>query len=125
MQTYLEAEQEAFFAQSRADQRHGYEAARRVGELRQLVRAALLHDIGKRHAGLGLIGRVLVSAAAKLSLPLGRRGLLYLDHGELAAAELTALGAEPLVVEFARDHHGERPATIPPQDWTMLVRADR
>ena len=125
MQTYLGAEEEVFFAQSRADQRHAYEAGRRVGELRQVVRAALLHDIGKRHAGLGLIGRVLVSAVAKLSLPVGRRGSLYLDHGGLAAAELTALGAEPLVVEFARDHHGERPATISPEVWTMLIRADR
>ncbi len=125
MQTYLGAEEEAFFAQSRADQRHGYEAARRVGEQRQVVRAALVHDIGKRHAGLGLIGRVLVSAGAKLSLPVGRRGSLYLDHGGLAAAELTALGAEPLVVEFARDHHGERPTTISPDVWAMLIRADR
>ncbi len=119
-------EETAFFGQSHADQRHGYSAAlvvmRANPERIDLARAALLHDIGKRHAGLGPLGRVAASVAMRLRFPLRRRWALYRDHGPLAAAELA--GAEPVVVEFARTHHGERPAAISPQEWDLLVRAD-
>jgi hypothetical protein len=49
-------ESKAFFAQPSYDQRHGLDSARYVAELlpdrRDLVRAALLHDIGKRSSHL-------------------------------------------------------------------------
>ena len=89
-----------------------------------MVRAALLHDIGKRHARLSPVARSVVTAVAKLRLPVGRRGALYLAHGRLAADELSHLGAEALVVDFAACHHEERPDSINPEDWATLVVAD-
>lgn len=116
----------AFFDQPPPDQRHGYTAARSVEATRpnrpDLVRAALLHDVGKRHAGLGPLGRAAASSAIRLGLPLTPRWAVYRDHGALAAAELA--GSEPIVVDFARSHHGARPPSIDPDDWEALVAAD-
>ena len=120
------AQEDAFFSQPPADQRHGYRAALQVAGTApgrpDLVRAALLHDIGKRHARLGAPGRALASVAIRLRLPLPPRWALYRDHGSLAAAELA--GAEAIVVDFARAHHGYRPSTVTPAEWETLVAAD-
>jgi putative nucleotidyltransferase with HDIG domain len=122
------AEVAPFFAQHDMDQRHALEAATRVAELlpgrTDLQRAALLHDIGKRHSGLGVLGRVLASVAAKVGVKVGGRFRAYLDHGPAAAEELAGLGAEPVVVTFARHHHGARPAGIAASDWHVLMEAD-
>lgn len=124
-----DGERAMFWQQPRADQRHGLAAARhvaaRAGDRPELVRAALLHDVGKRHARLGVIGRVVASLVRAFRLRAGGRIRSYIDHGALAAAELEAAGAEPLVVDYARHHHGARPASIPVDDWTLLGMADR
>jgi putative nucleotidyltransferase with HDIG domain len=104
--------------------------ATQVPERQDLVRAALLHDLGKRRSRLNVLGRSVVSGLAKVGLRWlvgrkGGRGDLYLRHGELAAEELSDLGAEPLVVAFARSHHGARPPEIEPCIWEILVSADR
>ena len=121
-------EGESFFAQPVYDQRHGLEAARHVAGQqplrRDLVRAALLHDIGKRQSGLGPIGRSFASAHTKLGGTAKGKWLSYLEHGHAGAVELDILGAEPIVVDFARHHHGERPDSIPEEDWTLLLGAD-
>ncbi len=121
-------ERRLFWDQPAADQRHGLESARRVLRAapgrRDLARAALLHDVGKRHARLGPLGRVLASVAALARLPQRGRVAAYLDHGALGAEELAAAGAEPVVVEFARHHHAERPPAFPPEAWALLQRAD-
>ncbi len=121
-------ETEAFFAQSVADQRHGLEAAeivsRRAPRRRDLQRAALLHDIGKRRSGLGAFGRVVATLTFRLGGPWGRRHRLYLDHGALGASELEAWGAESIVVAYARHHHGERPSEVNPEEWELLLEAD-
>jgi hypothetical protein len=118
-----------FDAQPVIDQRHGLDAMqavrRVVSDRRDLERTALLHDVGKRHSGLGVVGRVAATLVAKLRLPATGRFRLYLDHGPIAAGELQVAGAEPIVVEFARDHHGRRPPTIPAAEWAMLQHADR
>lgn len=119
----------AFGEQSGADQRHGYSAARVVeaalGNHPGAVRAALLHDIGKRHARLGLIGRVLASIAIRLRLPLWGRARIYRDHGPIGSRELSGWGAESLVVEFARTHHGIRSDQIEPAVWSALCESDK
>ena len=91
-----------FWSQPAADQRHGLDAARYVastsGHRKEVARAALLHDVGKRHASLGVVGRSLASGMALLHLPVPARLAAYLDHGAVGAAELEACGAEPEVV---------------------------
>lgn len=117
----------AYFSQSPADQRHGLSSAdyvtRHAPNRPDLVRAALLHDIGKRHAGLGVIERVLASLALRLRIPVQGRWALYRDHGRIAAAELTP--ESELVRRFALHHHGQRPAEIPPADWDILIASDQ
>lgn len=118
-----------FFAQHHVDQRHGYDSARSVVasgvEDDEVVVAALLHDIGKRHSRLGLIGRSVASIMILLGLPLTERMRLYRDHGLVAARELATLGLPSLVIDFSLHHHGERPATIDPAAWETLVTADQ
>jgi len=117
-----------FLSQPTADQRHGFYAASTVIEAgiedEVSVAAALLHDIGKRHADLGVIGRTLASLLIRLRLPLTRRMRLYRDHGQIAATELEALGSDLIIVDFARHHHRSRPASIPQPTWDLLQRAD-
>jgi len=91
---------------------------------RDLVRAGLLHDIGKRQSGLGPIGRSFASAHTKLGGVARGKWLSYLEHGHAGAVELEILGAELIVIDFARDHHGDRPASISEDDWTLLQAAD-
>lgn len=123
-------EARAFWEQPGADQRHGLAAARYVSraapDRRDLIRAALLHDVGKRHARLGLIGRSLAGAARMLGVPARGRFRVYLDHGPIGADELGRAGAEPVVVTFTRHHHDEeRPPQLADRDWRVLHAADR
>lgn len=124
-----DGERALFWGQSGADQRHGLAAARSVAGTRprrtDLIRAALLHDAGKRRARLGAAGRVRAEIRSRLGLAPSEREAAYLDHGRLGAEELAAAGAEPLVAAYARHHHGGRPDAIPPGDWAVLQAADR
>lgn len=118
-----------FFAQDDSDQRHGYHAALSViasgGHDDEVIVAALLHDIGKRHARLGILGRSLASVLILSGLPLSERMRAYRDHGLVAARELSALGGPPLAIDFAMHHHGERPPTIELGVWDVLIEADQ
>lgn len=122
-------EAELFWRQPPADQRHGLTAARLVArerpERRDLIRAALLHDVGKGRSGLGLWGRTRAALAERRRWKPSPRTEEYLRHGEAGAGELAAAGAEEMVVGYARAHHGPRPPEIPPGDWEVLLRADR
>jgi putative nucleotidyltransferase with HDIG domain len=124
-----DAEAAVYWDQSAADQRHGWESARMVAgrhpDRRDLIRAALLHDIGKRHARLGPLGRSLATVCGKFRIPVAGAWQRYLRHGALGAEDLAALGCEELVVEFARSHHHARPPGISPHDWETLQAADR
>lgn len=129
VQTWLTEElAEAFFDQPHYDQRHGYEAGLTVlgaGLPGDFVMAAVMHDSGKRHSGLGIGGRVIASLALKLKLPLTKRMRLYRDHGLTAASELASLGAPPVTIDYALHHHRSRPPTIEPEAWAILAEADR
>ena len=118
---------EVFFAQSPADQRHGFHAAQIAsvrGGAPDTVVAALLHDIGKRHARLGAIGRSVASVLIVLHLPLTERMRAYRDHGLTGAVELARIGAPSLAIDFAMHHHGRKPPTIDHDMWDLLVEAD-
>ena len=123
------AERSMYWDQPRADQRHGLAAARLVRSSlprrTDLARAALLHDVGKRRARLGPMGRSLATILGRLGIEGPSRFSDYLDHGRIAARELGRAGAEPLVVAFALHHHGDRPEEISREDWDLLQAADR
>ena len=106
-----------------ADQRHAVEVAERTGtEL--LAEAALLHDVGKAAAGIGAIERSLATVIGALSIPVSGSWKTYLEHGEVGAAMLEKVGAEPLTIAFARFHPGPAPPGISEDDWLTLEAAD-
>ncbi len=102
------------------------------------VRAALLHDVGKYDAHLGVFGRVfatVIAAAAGADRIAGwtdRAGWRarvgrYQSHGELGAEQIRAVGgSEAAAVWSELHHHPERfvQSSIPRQILTVLDRAD-
>lgn len=88
-----------------ADQRHTVRVARRFvarrpAATRQEIAGALLHDIGKVDVGLGVFGRVV----ARLAGPRTSALRAYLDHENIGADRLAALGSDPRTVDLARGH---------------------
>lgn len=117
-----------FWDQPVMDQRHGidsarYLLARRPGD-QTGARAALLHDVGKRRARLGVPGRVTATLLALVGIPAPGRLGAYLKHAAVGAGDLAAAGADPLVVAYARHQDGERPGEVPPPTWEILRQAD-
>jgi putative nucleotidyltransferase with HDIG domain len=89
------------------------------------VRAALLHDVGKRHTDIGVVGRVAASLLRLARLPARGQMATYLDHAALGARDLEAVGAEDLVIAFAAHHHeATTPTGVDPAVWAALRRAD-
>lgn len=117
-----------FLSQPDADQRHAHDGAAALSETfadrSDLLTAALMHDIGKRHADIGAVGRSLATVARVLRLPVGGKVAAYNSHDLVGAEELAAAGSEPLVVLFTRHHHGNRPVSIPTADWEALTEVD-
>ena len=128
-------------AQNPLDRRHTVAVARRVApaagaggpriERRDapawLVPAALLHDVGKSDAPLGLLGRTVATLAELVGVrrapgALGR----YLRYPERGAELLAAAGSRAEVVAWAREHH-QPPGcwTLPPLWARVLAAADR
>ena len=124
-----DAERRIFWEQPSADQRHGLGAARHVAKRRRtrrdLIRAALLHDVGKRHAALGVLGRSFAALTTMLPIASSERIAGYLNHGPIGADDLAAAGANGIVVSYARHHHNGCPIDISAEDWAILDSADR
>lgn len=122
-------ERTLFYEQPVADQRHSLQAAQRVQRnmpnRKDLIRAALFHDVGKRHSGLGIVRRSIASGLGKIGVTLQGRFAGYLDHGRIGAEELREMGLESVVVEFAAHHHSVRPQSVAAGDWNCLMQADQ
>ena len=94
------------------DRRHAVGVARRVGDRpREVLAAALLHDVGKIDSGLGTFGRVVATLVDRRD-GAGRLAR-YRRHDVIGAALREAAGAGPLTVTWAREHH------LPPERWTL------
>ncbi len=134
---------------SNNDRRHALAVARGVevaltgpgapeldeGELRAVMAAALLHDVGKTVAGLGTYGRVVATLSGLVASDYAeawqqtsgftRRVGLYLRYTELGAELLEVNEAHPWVVAWSREHHHPEEAwSIPVEVGRILVAAD-
>ena len=140
----LPGEQSLWRRMSGPDRRHAAGVARGTASLlddggplpgREVMAAALLHDVGKVESGLGTFARVGVTLAAmavgrdRLASPprdhpdhwaaprwfvtIRQRAGDYLRHDSIGAAMLAEAGADPSTVAWAGEHH------LPPERWTL------
>ncbi len=133
----LSGERELWNRMSGPDRRHAVGVARDSIRLldedrppRQVVAAALLHDVGKVESSFGTITRAGVTfagiifgrsrllrwagSAAKNGRPSRRARVgLYLTHDSLGAALLEHAGSDELTVSWAAEHH------MAPEKWTI------
>jgi hypothetical protein len=131
----------------RHDRRHSIRVARDVettlagtehaGDPRW-IEAALLHDVGKLDAHLGIVGRVGATLAAAAAGPeladawSGKRGVtrrvgLYLRHPELGADRIRISGGSPEAARWAECHQDARrhaSSGLPPAVIAALAAAD-
>lgn len=117
LERLLPGERELWQRMSRADRKHAVGVARVVHahpdvDDRAVVAAALLHDVGKVDAHLGTFGRVLATVIGRRRTDRwtdrgGWRGRIarYLRHDVIGATLLAEVGSDPLIVQWARDHH--------------------
>ncbi len=128
------------------DRKHSIAVARRVdaalgvqghGHQRWLA-AALLHDVGKLDASLGVLGRVGATIAGGLAghdmapvwsekRGITRRVGLYLRHPELGATRIRVVGGREEVASWAAAHHdavAREQLDFPEPVVTALLEAD-
>lgn len=127
----LAGERSLWDRMSGPDRRHAAGVARDADRLlvggapREVMAAALLHDVGKVESGLGTFSRAAVTVAAMAA---GRERLVvagrqaggvrrrvgqYLEHDRIGADLCAAAGSAELTVAWAREHH------MPPEVWTV------
>ncbi len=105
-------------------------------DARWIVAAALLHDVGKSVAGLGVYGRSVATLsgwvgghdmAASWADTRGftRKVGLYLQYPQLGADVLVMAGSDERVAAWAAQHHEpEERWTVPIDAGRLLVLAD-
>ncbi|MEE9413870.1 MAG: HD domain-containing protein [Acidimicrobiales bacterium] len=130
-----DAEMALWTAASKPDQRHSVKVARDVVARldgddrapREVLAAALLHDIGKNVSGLGTYTRVAATLSAAVAgretaelwvsgSGITRRIGQYLLHPSLGGDLLEMAGSHPLTVAWAREHH------LPSEQWSVDPR---
>ncbi len=132
----LPGEDRLWLEMSGPDRRHAVGVARQTIDLlgplggdqpdREVVAAALLHDVGKVEAGLGTLARAGVTLAAMAvgrsrlanagSGGWRRRVALYLTHDVVGGRLLRQAGSDPFTWSWAEQHH------LPPSRWTLERR---
>lgn len=137
-----EAELQLFLSMRPRDRRHGAETLRHAERLsadqpaapsRELLIAALLHDVGKgplrvedrvTYVLLRAISPRLVDRLARAE-GLRWRGALWRlrYHAEVGAAQLSAIGSAPRVVELTALHHDD-PVPSDDAELAWLLEAD-
>lgn len=134
-------EAQLYHVSSRQDRRHAIDCGRRAQalladqtEADQVIVAAALHDVGKTPARLSTLGRVAATMMAPFvterrdfAAPgsLWERFGVYKAHPQIGAELLAAAGSDPLVVEWAAQHHlPSSQRTIDPAVGAILDRAD-
>lgn len=133
------AELELFHAQSRAVREHALTVADRLWASGHrepvLLRAALLHDVGKNTAGIGLWHRVALVLLQALSPELPLRiavddpqswrypFYVQLHHASRGAELLAAAGSDPHLVALVRAHHDVPPHCCPCEQWAAMLEA--
>lgn len=128
------------------DRRHAISVARRLerllvgtshaGDPRWLA-AALLHDVGKLEARLGVLGRVAATlviqgfgerevAGWRAGSGWRRKASLYLAHGEIGAAMIRAAGGREEAARWAEAHHHLEmvPTALPGEVTRALAASD-
>lgn len=129
-----------FKTMSRYDQKHALDVARylaREGSETPLVRAGLLHDIGKAECPeLTLVRRSVavflewqapreaVVLADKGQGKLARAMAVHRDHPALGAAKLENMGVEPYIVALVRCHQNGEGSAEAAADLERLRAAD-
>lgn len=99
-----------------------------------VVPAALLHDVGKAEAPLGVTGRVVATVVEllgggrlgpRLAERDGRIGTFgrYLDYPARGACTLERAGSHPLVSAWAREHHLPPYRRTVPDPWASRLAA--
>lgn len=123
-----ESETDLFWKQQPADLRHSHDCARHVADhspgRTDLIRAALLHDIGKQQARLGPLGRTVATLVGLMGIRGSERHASYNRHSVVGAEMLSKAGAEETVIAYTLHHHADRPSGFDPGDWNLLMRAD-
>jgi hypothetical protein len=123
------AEARLFWEQAVQDQAHAAAVAtfveKRQPDRRDLIAAALLHDVGKAASRLGPVRRSIATVLGALRLPLTRRFVAYRNHGIIGAELLEQAEASAIAVAFARHHPSpQAPDGSDPSDWAALRDAD-
>jgi putative nucleotidyltransferase with HDIG domain len=141
----LDGERELWHRMSGPDRRHAVRVAREATRLldeaglparREILAAALLHDVGKVDCGLGTLSRVRVTFEAVVlgtdrfgegARDSARRASArrYLEHDRIGAELLRSAGSDELTIAWAAQHHLAPGAwTIEPEVGRLLKAAD-
>lgn len=137
LENMLDGERALWTRMSKSDRRHALGVARETVRLlgperpdREVIAAALLHDVGKIESSFGTFARVWITLAAMVigrsrllrwasggsgssRAPTRARIGLYLTHDCLGAELLERAGSRMFTVSWAREHH------LAPEMWTL------